>query len=82
MKSRTNYLLTFQNMIAHFPPPKSEAQKIADSLHEARRFDELPESLQIARVNGQIMKWQLSQADGQRKIFQILARFDGLISDI
>lgn len=38
------------------PPIKHHAEKIADSLYQARRFDDLPQSIQIARVNGQVIR--------------------------
>ncbi len=64
------------------PPPKSHAEQIADSLYQARRFDDLPQSIQLVRVNWQVMRWELSNADGMRKIVQIRARFNWIILDI
>lgn len=52
------------------------SSEIQDSLHEARRFSELPQSIQIARINGMARRDEITEAERLRRIFSIRARFE------
>ena len=58
------------------------SSEIQDSLHEARRFDELPESIQIARINGMARRNEITEAERLRRIFAVRAKFEGDVEKV